>query len=161
MEVIMDTLFRRSRAGFFPALLLGLAACSGGNEPAAGPQITVHKHATCSCCSKWIAYLKKSGFAVKAANDNDDEIAQLHRQFGVGDEIAACHTGVIEGYVVEGHVPAEDIKRLLVERPKARGLVLPGMPVGSPGMEQGNDREPYDVLLLQNDGSTTVFASHE
>lgn len=93
---------------------------------------------------------------MKAANNDRDEIDQLHRQFGIADETKACHTAVIEGYV-----PAEDIKRLLAERPKARGLVLPGMPAGSPGTEQGDAREPYKVLLLQDYGSTTVFAAHE
>lgn len=157
----MEKIFRWRRAAFLAALALGLAACSSGDDEAVGPLITVHKHATCSCCSKWVAYLKKSGFAVKAENEDDDEMVRLHRQLGVGDEVSACHTAVVEGYVIEGHVPADDIKRLLAERPKARGLVLPGMPVGSPGMEQGAAKEAYKVLLLQDDGSTTVFASHE
>lgn len=157
----MEKILRWRRASLLGVLAFGLAACSSGDDKAVGSLITVHKHATCSCCSKWVAYLKKSGFAVKAENEDDDEMVRLHRKLGVGDELSACHTAVVDGYVIDGHVPAEDIKRLLAERPKARGLVLPGMPVGSPGMEQGDAKEGYKVLLLQDDGSTTVFASHE
>ncbi len=78
----------------------------------------------------------------------------------IPEKLASCHTAKIEGYVIEGHVPAEDIKRLLAERPKALGLVVPGMPIGSPGMEVGSRKEPYEVLLLKEDGSTEVFAKH-
>lgn len=157
----MEKVIRWRGACFVSALLLSLFACSNGSEQATGPLITVHKRASCSCCSKWVAYLKKSGFAVKAENEEGAEMARLHRELAVPEKLSACHTAVIDGYAIEGHVPAQDIKRLLVERPKARGLILPGMPSGSPGMEQGDAREPYKVLLLHNDGSTTVFASHE
>jgi len=79
---------------------------------------------------------------------------------GVGDKLASCHTAKIDGYVVEGHVPSSDIKRLIAERPDAIGLTVPGMPVGSPGMEQGAEFEPYDVLLIKKDGATEVFARY-
>ena len=94
-------------------------------------------------------------------NDADSgALAALKRQAGVGDKLASCHTAKIDGYVVEGHVPSSDIKRLIAERPDAVGLTVPGMPVGSPGMEQGAEFEPYDVLLIKKDGATEVFAKH-
>ncbi|MBC8013706.1 MAG: CopG family transcriptional regulator [Methyloceanibacter sp.] len=85
---------------------------------------------------------------------------RIKRQSGIGEELAACHTAKIGGYVIEGHVPAPDIKRLIAERPDALGLSVPGMPIGSPGMEQGAETEPYDVLLIKKDGTTEVFARH-
>ena len=87
-------------------------------------------------------------------------LAALKRQAGVGDKLASCHTAKIDGYVVEGHVPSSDIKRLIAERPDAIGLTVPGMPVGSPGMEHGAEFESYDVLLIKKDGATEVFAKH-
>ena len=87
-------------------------------------------------------------------------LAALKRQAGIGDKLASCHTAKIDGYVIEGHVPGSDIKRLIAERPDAIGLTVPGMPVGSPGMEQGAEFEPYDVLLIKKDGATEVFAKH-
>ena len=87
-------------------------------------------------------------------------LASLKRQAGVGDKLASCHTAMIDCYVIEGHMPATDIKRLVAERPEAIGLAVPGMPVGSPGMEQGAEFEPYDVLLVKKDGATEAFASH-
>jgi hypothetical protein len=81
----------------------------------------------------------------------------VRRRHGIPDELGSCHTGLVEGYAIEGHVPARDIKRLLAERPKARGLAVPGMPIGSPGMEQGSRRDPYDVLLVKSDGTTAVY----
>ena len=87
-------------------------------------------------------------------------LATIKRQAGIGAKLASCHTAKIAGYVIEGHVPASDIKRLVAEHPDAVGLTVPGMPAGSPGMEQGGEFEPYDVLLLKRDGTTTVFAHH-
>ena len=87
-------------------------------------------------------------------------LASVKRQAGIGDKLASCHTAMIDGYVIEGHVPGTDIKRLVAERPEAIGLAVPGMPVGSPGMEQGTEFEPYDVLLMKKDGATETFASH-
>ena len=103
-------------------------------------------------------HLEANGFAVKvnAASSLD----KLKTRWGIGEKLAACHTAKIGPYVIEGHVPAADIKRLVAEEPEAIGLTVPGMPVGSPGMEQGDEFEPYDVLLIKKDGSTEVFASH-
>ena len=122
--------------------------------------IEVWKSATCKCCGAWVKHLEANGFAVTVNDTDASALAALKRQAGVGDKLASCHTAKIDGYVVEGHVPSSDIKRLIAERPDATGLTVPGMPVGSPGMEQGAEFEPYDVLLIKKDGATEVFAKH-
>lgn len=142
--------------------LLGaiLAAMLWASPVPAAPEssIEVWKSATCKCCINWVKHLEANGFAVKvnAASSLD----KLKTRWGIGEKLAACHTAKIGPYVIEGHVPAADIKRLVAEEPEAIGLTVPGMPVGSPGMEQGDEFEPYDVLLIKKDGSTEVFASH-
>lgn len=120
--------------------------------------VTVYKHPQCGCCNKWIKHLEENGFVVQPRL----ELKQAERQtaLGVPTALRACHTAIVDGYVVEGHVPANDIKRLLRERPKARGLAVPGMPIGSPGMEQGVRVDPYDVLLFDESGKATTFAHH-
>ena len=127
----------------------------------ATPSIEVWKSPTCGCCDKWVEYLKANGFDVTAKNTSRGMLDHIKRQVGLEAKLASCHTGLIDGYVVEGHVPAEDIKRLVEERPDAIGLSVPDMPLGSPGMEQPDGKtEPYDVLLVKKDGSTEVFARH-
>ncbi|MEO0559244.1 MAG: DUF411 domain-containing protein [Bacteroidota bacterium] len=155
------------RTLFLFAAVLGLAACNTSDAPAAtaedtpvvmtstGPVATVYKSPTCGCCSLWNRHLEENGFQV-VAYDRDDMNA-VKDSLGVTPELASCHTAVIEGYVVEGHVPAASIQRLLEERPDARGLSVPGMPLGSPGMEQGDIKQSYDVLLVGNNGEATVF----
>ena len=122
--------------------------------------IAVWKSATCKCCSNWVKHLEANGFMVTVTNADPDALTRLKEQAGLSQDLSSCHTAKIGGYVIEGHVPAPDIKRLIAERPEGLGLTVPGMPVGSPGMEQGAEFEPYDVLLLKKDGSTEVFASH-
>lgn len=122
---------------------------------------TVHvlKTASCGCCGGWIAHLRKSGYQVTA---RDIPLAVLNQEklaAGIAPELASCHTARVGGYVIEGHVPARDIARLLRERPAAIGLVLPGMPLGSPGMD-AEQAEPHEVLLLRRDGATEVFARY-
>ena len=124
------------------------------------PPIEVWKSATCECCVNWVKHLEANGFEVKVNGANSGTLAALKRQAGIPDKLASCHTAKIDGYVVEGHVPGPDIKRLVAERPEAIGLAVPGMPIGSPGMEQGAVTEPYDVLLVKKDGTTEVFAKH-
>lgn len=124
-----------------------------------GP-IEVWKSATCECCGAWVQHLEANGFAVKVNAATPSTLDRIKRQAGIGEDLAACHTAKIGPYVVEGHVPAADIKRLIAERPDAVGLAVPGMPVGSPGMEQDGKTEPYDVLLLKKDGTTEVFARY-
>jgi hypothetical protein len=135
--------------GALAALLLPAAAAQ-----AAPPAIEVYKSASCGCCGDWVDHLRANGFAVKVydvANPSD-----YRAKFGIPDALGSCHTGVVAGYALEGHVPAAEIKRLLKERPKAKGLAVPGMPLGSPGME-GPRKDPYDVLLVQADGRHKIY----
>lgn len=121
--------------------------------------MTVYKDPSCGCCTGWVGRLSKAGFTVTVVATADR--TALQSRYGLPSEAGSCHTGVIGPYLIEGHVPAEDIKRLLREAPKASGLAVPGMPIGSPGMEMPDgSREPYDVLLIMKDGTTTVFARH-
>lgn len=125
------------------------------------PSIEVWKSPTCGCCGKWVKHLEANGFTVKVNNTTSSMLQRFKRQAGIEKEIASCHTAKIGGYVIEGHVSAADIKRLVDEHPDAIGLTVPNMPIGSPGMEQpGGETEPYDVLLMKKDGSLDVFAHH-
>jgi hypothetical protein len=125
------------------------------------PGIEVWKSPTCGCCGKWVEHLEANGFEVKANNATSSTLQRIKQQAGITEKIASCHTAKIDGYVIEGHVPAADIKRLVSEHPDALGLTVPDMPMGSPGMEQPDgETEPYDVLLVKKDGSTEVFARH-
>jgi hypothetical protein len=149
------------------AALAALLAGPGVAQPDAGPAtseaatpIAVAKTSGCGCCVAWMERLEAAGFAPEATNMWSGEIVQHKMRLGLSAPLFSCHTGEIEGYVVEGHVPPEDIRRLLAERPDAVGLSVPGMPVGSPGMEYGDNRDAYDVLLVRRDGSTEVFASY-
>jgi hypothetical protein len=124
---------------------------------AAAPVIEVYKSASCGCCGGWVKHLEQNGFTVKAHNvDNPSDYQQ---KFGIPAQLGSCHTAKVAGYALEGHVPASDIKRLLATRPKATGLAVPGMPMGSPGME-GADKDAYDVLLVK-DGKTTVYKHYD
>jgi hypothetical protein len=123
------------------------------------PTITVYKSPTCGCCGSWIEHLKAEGFTVEVEDVVD--LAAVKTRFGIPGELESCHTGVIGDYVVEGHVPAADLKRFLAEAPAAAGLAVPGMPLGSPGMEvPGQPGQPYQVLAFARDGTTEVFAQH-
>jgi len=127
---------------------------------AAVPEIVVFKSPTCGCCEDWITHLRANGFTVTV---NDVGNAAARRRLGIPQQLGSCHTGEVGGYAVEGHVPAREILRLLQERPAAAGIAVPGMPIGSPGMDgpaYGNRRDPYDVLLVARDGSTRVFQSY-
>jgi len=117
-----------------------------------GLVITVHKDPSCGCCSGWVQHLQKAGFVAKVVETRD--IDAVKARLGVPDDLAACHTAELSGYIVEGHVPAAALQRLLAEKPKAAGLAVPGMPVGSPGMEGGSP-EPYEVVLFGPDGRRT------
>lgn len=123
------------------------------------PTVVVHKSPSCNCCSLWVKHLRDAGFAVDVRNE--DNLTPIKQRVGVPYGKGSCHTAEVGGYFVEGHVPAEDIKRLLTRKPDAKGLVLPGMPMGSPGMEMPDGRaQPYTVELVERDGTTTAFAQH-
>lgn len=146
-------------------LLVGLMVLSLGVNAAASagdrrlPVVTVYKNPSCQCCNRWVRHLIKKGFTVRVASTQNLEMVK--RRVGVPFGLGACHTSEVGGYFVEGHVPAQDVHRLLQQRPTARGLVVPGMPVGSPGMEAGGGEiRPYQVLLVNRDGSHVVFSRH-
>jgi hypothetical protein len=144
-------------------LLFAFLAASLWMAPVAAegtPSVEVWKSPDCGCCIDWVEHLEQNGFSVKTNDTEQTTLDQIKRMAGITDALASCHTGKIGGYVVEGHVPASDIKRLLAERPDAKGLTVPGMPIGSPGMEVGDKKEPFDVLLVKKDGTTEVFAKH-
>ena len=119
--------------------------------------MTVYKTATCGCCSKWVDHLKAAGFAVKVEVVPDTGV--YRKKLGVPERLASCHTGVIGAYSIEGHVPAGDIKRLIKEKPAGKGLAVPGMPMGSPGME-GPQPDAYATLLFDAEGHSSVYQKH-
>lgn len=124
----------------------------------AGATIEVFKSPTCGCCSLWVKHLEQNGFTAKVTEM--DDLSGLKKKHGVPARATSCHTAIVNGYVIEGHVPAADVKRLLSERPAVAGLAVPGMPVGSPGMEMGSTVQPYDVLAFDKTGETKVFSSY-
>lgn len=151
------------------ALTFPLAACSGDEANLAPvntaqtvaaelPLVTVYKSPTCGCCSKWADHMKAAGFPVETVDVTD--LTNIKAEHGIPAQFGSCHTAFVDDYAVEGHVPADDVKRLLAERPAAAGLAVPGMPTGSPGMDTpGRRADRYEVLLVQ-DGDATVFARH-
>ena len=126
--------------------------------PLLAAEVTVYKSPSCGCCKKWIRHLEQNGFSVKTHDTQN--VVPYKIQHGISPRLASCHTAVVDGYVIEGHVPASDIKRLLTERPAVKGLTVPGMPIGSPGMEQGARQDRYDVLTFDAKGGTKVFSSY-
>ncbi len=143
--------------GALVVLIAGTAFATLSSRDAGALEITVYKNPTCGCCSKWIAHLEAHGFKVVAHDMGN--MASVKIEHGIRREFSSCHTAVIDGYAVEGHVPAEDIQRLLRDRPAVAGIAVPGMPIGSPGME-GPNPQGYDVLTFDNLGNTSVFVSH-
>lgn len=153
------------RRGFLAAALVSAgtliarraAAAAPAHPFRARPPVTVYKDPSCECCRKWVEHMQASGFTVTAHDDSDMDALKDH--YGVPSGVRSCHTALIGSYVVEGHVPASDVDRLLKEQPKVAGLALPGMVMGSPGMEGGMSK-PYTVVAFQKSGATTPFASH-
>ena len=149
---------RRTILGF---IAVGAVAAVGSRfvstAPAATPTITVYKSPSCGCCSAWVDHMRDAGFDMRSIDHED--VDRIKAQFGVAPDVQSCHTALVEGYVVEGHVPARDVKRLLDERPAATGLAVPGMPVGSPGMEQGGHKDPYQVILFSS-SERAVYAEY-
>jgi len=183
------TITRFMRASLASAMIVALAACAGDTnevdrrgaaDRAAAPAtaaaptgaaslvralvadtasrtLVVYKTPTCGCCAKWVDHMKESGFTVEVHDTSD--VAPIKEAAGISPQLTSCHTAFIGGYVIEGHVPAADVQRLLRERPTISGLAVPGMPSGSPGME-GPVEERYDVLAIDRVGRPSVYASH-
>ena len=149
-------IFRRYLvAGIMLAGLIPQAVFSDSSDSADLESITVYKSPTCGCCINWVRHLQDKGFRVEAFNRED--MNRVKAEAGIPRQLASCHTAMIGGYVIEGHVPAVDIRRLLKERPNVAGLTVPGMPMGSPGME-GPGQDKYEVLTFTRSGDTTVFS---
>lgn len=140
---------------------LGLAALLPFRARADGPVMHVVKDPDCGCCAAWIGILEAEGFAVTTATASGAALSRYKQENGIPEQMVSCHTGRIAGYMIEGHVPAADIRRLLAERPEAVGLAVPGMPNGSPGMGPQSARDAYHVHLLRRDGSSEVFARYQ
>lgn len=139
----------------------GLAAATLGRPALASlGQMEVFKSTTCGCCSAWVDHMISAGFETQARDVDQESLGATKARAGITPELSSCHTAFIDGYFIEGHVPAGDVQRFLSERPNALGLTVPGMPIGSPGMEMGNQRDAYDTLVVLRDGSTEVFESH-
>lgn len=139
----------------YTVLIIPIAAT--GRMRAAASQINVFKARTCGCCGKWVEHLRANGFDVRVQEVNST--VEYQRKYGVPERLQSCHTALVEGYTIEGHVPAADIQRLLKERPKAKGLAAPGMPAGSPGMEASGS-EAYSVLIFDEQGHSSVYQNH-
>ena len=137
--------------------LIALAVTAGGAGAQAAPAVAVFKSATCGCCAKWVEHLRANGFAPTATNVTDLDAVKARHNVPVA--LQSCHTALVGGYVIEGHVPASDIKRLLKERPAISGLAVAGMPAGSPGME-GPAPQRYSVMSFDKQGHTRVYATH-
>ena len=141
------------------AAVLMFAGSVGMTAQGRQTTVEVYKSPTCGCCSKWVDHLRSHGFVVRTTET--EAVDQLKTKHGVPRQVRSCHTALVDGYVVEGHVPAADVQRLLKERPSIAGIGVPGMPIGSPGMEvAGVKPQVFDVIAFAKDGSTRVFASH-
>jgi hypothetical protein len=152
-------LSRRRAAALVVAAPVALAFGVRRALAAGSPDVDVYKNPTCGCCDDWIRHLRTNGFTEIAVHDMGN--VRKRAEVGMSLRYGSCHTALVGGYVVEGHVPAREIKRLLRERPKALGLAVPGMPLGSPGMEVDDGRaDRYDVLLVQRDETATVYATY-
>jgi hypothetical protein len=140
---------------------LGLIALTGWVRMAkatAAPAIVTYRNPGCGCCEKWAEQLKAAGFEVDMLDDPD--LSARRSAAGVPDDLAGCHTALMGDYVIEGHVPLADIQRLLTEKPPIKGIAVPGMPTGSPGMEMGESRDAYEVWAFNLDGARRIFASY-
>ncbi len=147
------------KTGMLFACLAVVAGITATSVPvvAYAANLTVYKSPWCGCCGDWVKHLEANGHSV--VTKNTETLDALKKMAGVPEPLQSCHTATVDGYVIEGHVPAKDIERLLAERPKAKGLAVPGMPAGSPGME-GGAPDKYNVMLFQPDGSASVYARH-
>lgn len=145
-------------AALLSSSLHAQAGTSSRASAAPAVSVTVFKDPNCGCCKDWVEHLRKHAFKVVAKDTSD--VSGVKRSGRVPAQLMSCHTAFVNGYVIEGHVPAQDIRRLLREKPRVAGLAVAGMPVGSPGMEVGNRKDKYDVIAFNRDGTTQLFAKH-
>jgi len=145
---------------FLKALILTALFISNANAETQKPvDITVYRSASCGCCGKWLEHLKANNFNVTDKVMGD--VLPIKQSHSIPENLASCHTAIVDGYVIEGHVPASDIMKLLKSKPKVLGLAVPGMVKGSPGMEMGEHKDAYDVVSFDKDQKTAVFSSYE
>lgn len=140
------------------ATALSASMTQGAIANESAVQVEVYKSPTCGCCTAWVDHMEENGFDV--VSHDTSNMNQVKMEAGLTPQLASCHTAFVDGYVIEGHVPASDIRRLLAERPQAHGLAVPGMPVGSPGMEMGNRQDAYSVMLFNEQGQSRPYASY-
>ncbi|MGL6049855.1 MAG: DUF411 domain-containing protein [Aeromonas salmonicida] len=140
----------------YKSLLLALLAGSVSFSALAAERMTVYKSQYCGCCKTWIKHMEENGFEVKVVET--EQLEPIKQQYGITPQLASCHTGVVNGYVVEGHVPAADVQKLLKEKPVIRGLTIPGMPQSAPGMDIPG--QPYQVLSISHEGATKTWSSY-
>lgn len=141
-------------------LLLGLVSVIGHADPAPlkASDVLVYRSPTCGCCGRWVAHMRQNGFNVQDVVL--DDVNAKKRELGLPEELASCHTAVVDGYVIEGHVPVEDVRKLLKEHPPLRGISAPGMPAGSPGMEMGGEQDAYTVMSFDSAGHIAPYVDH-
>ncbi len=142
---------------------MGLFGGSGSGDPSvvgSSETLKVWKTPTCGCCAEWVEHMADAGFRVRTHDVSERELMEIKRDRGVPAHLASCHTATVDGYSLEGHVPAEDVQRLLSERPDVRGIAVPGMPLGSPGMDFGGRQDPYQVIAFDEEGGEEVFSRH-
>jgi len=140
-------------------LILNTGIKAETNEAGKPVDIVVYRSPTCDCCGKWLEHLKKNNFNIK--DIVTDDVQAIKNKYGVSDAMASCHTAIVGGYVIEGHVPANDIMKLLKTKPKIVGIAVPGMPSGTPGMEMGDRKDAYNVMSFDKENHYEIFNSYE
>lgn len=136
--------------------LLSIGGLVAMQKTSTAGEVVVYKSPTCGCCKEWVKHLQENGYKVEVHEQYD--VTPIKRDLGVPNHLRSCHTATVDGYVLEGHVPADLISRMQTEKPAIKGLAVPGMPMGSPGME-GPRKDPYDVIAFEEKGKTTVYAT--
>ncbi len=144
------------------ALAIGAAALVAAQQKPVSSRtpIVVYKTPTCGCCGMWVEHMRQNGFQPEVHDVSANQVRAVSKAAGLAEDGTSCHTAKVGNYVVEGHVPAADVQRMLKEKPAIAGIAAPGMPVGSPGMEMGGRTEKYDVVSFTRDGKTKIFATH-
>ncbi|MDA0866882.1 MAG: DUF411 domain-containing protein [Cyanobacteria bacterium] len=139
-------------------MLTGCGTFMGPNSAALAAEITVYRSPSCGCCGLWVEHMQAAGFHVQ--DELTEDMEAIKAEYGLPEVLATCHTAIADGYVLEGHIPATDVQRLLAEKPAIAGIAAPGMPIGSPGMESGEEVEPYRVFSFTESGQINAFAEH-